>query len=252
MSLEALALEVVSRPHDDDVREAYADAVAPTDAERAELIRLQLMMARNRRTGMDNYPHSMRAGDLIRAHHARWAQPVAQYVTGYQFLRGFVDLVDVDAEWFLESADELYDLAPILHLDVTDAKLVVEDLFRSEWLERIVSISLMRNDLGDAEAQLIAASPYLRNLEWLDLSHNQIGVEGLEALVASANLPRLGYVNFSDNAVDDPTPQHADEYDATSLAAEGLQQKYGHREWLDAHPRYRWPPDRDAVWVQLA
>jgi uncharacterized protein (TIGR02996 family) len=56
MSLEALALEVVSRPHDDHVREAYADAVARKDPERAELIRLQLTMARNRRTGVDSYP----------------------------------------------------------------------------------------------------------------------------------------------------------------------------------------------------
>ncbi|MCW2751435.1 MAG: hypothetical protein JWR83_2545 [Aeromicrobium sp.] len=252
MSLAALAMEVVARPYDDGVREAYAAAVRRSDPERAELIRLQLMTTRMRRTGVDTYPHGMRESDLIRAHHARWAEPIAQYVSGYQFFRGFVELVTVDAEWFLESADELYDLAPILHLDLTDAKLAVEDLFRSEWLERIQSINLMRNDFGDVEARLLADCPHLRNLEWLDLSHNQIGDEGFEALAASENLPRLGYLDFSDNATNDPTPQHADEYDATSVVAEALQQKYGHREWLDAHPRYRWPPDRDAVWVELA
>lgn len=252
MSLAALAMEVVARPRAEDVREAYAEAVRRSDPERAELIRLQLMTARMRRTGVDTYPHAMREGDLIRAHHARWAQTIAQYVSGYQFFRGFIELVNVDAEWFLESADELYDLAPILHLDLTDAAPVAEDLFRSEWLARIVSINLMRNDFSDAEARMIAECPHLRNLEWLDLSHNQIGDAGLEALAASENLPRLGYVDFSYNAAEDPTPQHADEYDATSLVAETWQQKYGHREWLDAHPRYRWPPDRDAVYVELA
>ena len=252
MSLKALAIEVVARPEDEEVREAYAAAVRRSDPERAELIRLQLTMARMRRTGVDTYPLALREGDLIRAHHARWAEPIAQYVSGYQFYRGFVELVTVDAEWFLESADELCDLAPILHLDLTEAKLAVADLFRSEWLGRIRSINLMRNDFGDDEALLIAECPHLRNLEWLDLSHNHIGERGFEALAAAENLPRLGYLNFSYNTAADPTPQHADEYDATSAVADALMEKYGHREWLDAHPRYRWPPDRDAVWVTLA
>jgi len=26
-------------------------------------------------------------------------------------------------------------------------------------------------------------------------------------------------------------------------------EKYGHREWLDAHARWLWPPERDAVWI---
>src|SRR4051794_40498637 len=38
MSLTALAMEVVSRPNYEDVREAYAQAVEPTDPSRAELI----------------------------------------------------------------------------------------------------------------------------------------------------------------------------------------------------------------------
>jgi hypothetical protein len=252
MSLDALAIEVLSRPLSDEVRQAYADAVEPVDPTRAELIRLQLMMAHNRRTGVDNYPHTIRADELVREHGPRWAHPVSQYVSGYHFLRGFVDLVEVDTEWFLESADELSAMAPVLHLDLLDARLVVEDLSRSAWLERIVSISLRDNGLGDAEATLIADSPHLRNLEWLDLSNNQIGAAGLEALAASENLPRLGFVDLRWNAVDDPTPQHADEYDATSPTAEALQAEYGHREWLDARPRYRWPPDRDAVRVELA
>lgn len=252
MSLEALAMEVVSRPADEDVREAYAVAVEASDPARAELIRLQLVMARCRRTAIDSYPALLRAGDLIREHHERWAQPVAQYVNGYDFLRGFVERVTVDAEWFLESADELYAMAPILHLDLTDAMLVRDELFRSEWLDRIVSISLRSNQLDDAAAVALAASPYLRHLEWLDLSANQIGDTGLEALAASENLPRLGYLRFERNATADPTPQHSDEYDATSAVAGALQERYGHRAWLEAVPRYPWPPHRDATWVEPA
>src|SRR3954453_5301771 len=144
-------MEVVARPRDEEVRGAYAEDVRRSDPARAELIRVQLTTARMRRTAVDSYPLATRESDLIRTHHARWAQPIAQYVSGYQFFRGFVELVTVDAEWFLEGADELYNLAPILHLDLTAATLVAEELFRPERLERIRSIKLMRNDFGDAE-----------------------------------------------------------------------------------------------------
>jgi hypothetical protein len=246
--LEVLYLQVVADPHSDATREAFAAAVERTDPDRAQLIRLQLRMAQDRKNNADSYPAAMQAGDLIRAHGARWAEPVSQAVTGWQFLKGFVDLVTVDAEWFLEAGQEIYARAPVLHLDLTDAHLVKHELFASPSLERIVSLNLMRSDFGDPEARAIAESPYLRNLEWLDLSHNRIGDEGLDALAASANLPRLGYLNFRWNVADDPTPQHADEYDAAPLVGLALQEKYGPREWLDAHPRRHWPPERDAAW----
>ena len=50
------------------------------------------------------------------------------------------------------------------------------------------------------------------------------------------------------NAVADPTPRFADEYDADTPEAAELQRRYGRREWLSAHPRASWPPARDAVW----
>jgi hypothetical protein len=54
-------------------------------------------------------------------------------------------------------------------------------------------------------------------------------------------------VGLSANRVDDPTPQHADGYDATSPVALALMAKHGHRDWLDARERGTWPPHRDAV-----
>jgi hypothetical protein len=68
------------------------------------------------------------------------------------------------------------------------------------------------------------------------------------ALAASERLPRLGFLGFAGNAADDPTPLHADEYDADTVEATALQSRYGPRDWLSARVRARWPPDRDAVW----
>jgi hypothetical protein len=172
---------------------------------------------------------------------------VRPLVEGWVFLRGFVEWVKVDAARFLTVAPELYRRAPVLHLDLTGVKPVAAELFQSPHLARIQSLGLLHNGLGDAEVAALAASPHLANLRWLKLNNNKIGAAGLEALAASRNLPRLGYVGLRTNAIPDPTPQHADEYDATSPVGKELQRKYGPRAWLDARPRWQWPPPRDAV-----
>jgi uncharacterized protein (TIGR02996 family) len=246
--LAARFSDVVADPDDETAREAFADEVEELDPDRAEFIRLQLKSSRARRAREEgDFTWSTRAAVLSEKHATRWAARIDDAVSGWSFLRGFVEIVRVDTERFLDVADELYSLAPVLHLDLTDAKLVAEDLFQSSQLHRIQSISLFENDFGDAEAKLLAASPYLANLEWLDLAHNQIGEAGLEALAASENLPRLGYLGFGRNAVADPTPAHADEWDKTSDVGQGLQDRYGPREWFDTRPRWRWPPERDAL-----
>lgn len=239
---------VVDAPTEDAPRAAYARAVAPTDPERAELIDIQLELARARRAHrLDRQPGLIREEILLRTHGARWAADIRPLVDKWQFLRGFTDVVTLDAARFLTTAPELYRHAPVLHLDLTGVKPVAAELFQSPHLARIESLSLLRNGLGDAEVAALAASPHLANLRWLDLGLNKIGAAGLEALAASRNLPRLGYVGFSTNAAPDPSPRHADEYDATSPAAKELQRKYGPRAWLDARARWQWPPPRDAV-----
>ena len=239
---------VVDAPTEDAPRATYARAVASTDPERAELIDIQLELARADRAHIDTPPElSNRKVILLRKHGARWAADVQPLVDGWVFLRGFIEYVKLDAARFLTVAPELYCRAPVLHLDLTGVNPVATELFRSRHLARIRSLSLLRNGLGDPEVAMLAASLHLGNLWWLNLSLNKIGAAGLEVLAASRNLPRLGYVGFRANAIPDPTPQHADEWDATSAVGEELQRKYGPRPWLDAHRRWQWPPPRDAV-----
>lgn len=246
--LTALLKAVVDAPADDAPRLAYADAVAASDPERAELIRIQLALSRARKahTALDDGSLS-REFALIRAHGEAWAAGVRPLVAKWQYLRGFVEVATLDAAAFLANAGELYRRAPVLHLDLTGAAPVAAQLFSSPHLARIRSLKLAGNALGDAEAALLARSPQLAGLAWLDLSRNKIGAAGLEAIAASDRLPGLGYLGFAANAIDDPTPQHADEYDAESAVARQLQASYGPRAWLDARTRSTWPPPRDAV-----
>lgn len=244
----ALLHAVVAAPADDAPRLAYARAIAASDPGRAELIELQLALARARKAHTAPPDASLhRELALLHAHGAAWAAGVAPLVDKWQFLRGFVEVVTLDAARFLAGAGELYRRAPVLHLNLAGAKPVAAALFGSPHLARIVSLKLAGNALDDADAAALAASPHLGSLEWLDLGRNRIGAAGLEAIAASHRLPRLGYLGFAGNAIADPTPQHADEYDAASTAAQQLQRKYGPRAWLDARPRSTWPPERDAV-----
>jgi uncharacterized protein (TIGR02996 family) len=246
--LTALLQAVVDAPTDDAPRLAYARAIAARDPERAELVELQLAVAHARKTHTAPPEGALdRESRLIRDHGQAWAAEVRPLVDKWQYLRGFVEVATLSAAAFLACAAELYRCAPVLHLDVTSARPAAAALFGSPHLARIVSIKLAGEGLGDAEARLLAASLHLGHLEWLDLSRNQIGAAGLEAIAASSRLPRLGYLNFAGNAIPDPTPQHADEYNADSAFAKQLTGRYGPRAWLDTRRRSTWPPPRDAV-----
>ncbi len=249
-TLEALHAAVIAAPDDDAARLAYANAVAATDPDRAELIRLQLNLTGWRRARIA--PAAMTAAAqreqvLLHRNDGRWSADVAPLVSGVAFFRGFVEHVELDAGRFLSTGERLFQTAPVLHLTLTGVKPVAAELFASPLLDRIQTLELMRNELGDAEAKLIATSPHLAGLTWLGLALNRIAQPGLEALAASKTLPALRYLCFATNVARDPTPSFADEYAYDKDEARALMTKYGERPWLSSKPRWAWPPARDAV-----
>lgn len=253
--LAALLDEIIRSPDDLELRLAYADAVEGADSERAELIRIQVQTARSRGSHWPPERRALKEAELYGREQAminrrgrEWAASISGLVRSWHFLRGFPEEIGIDAADFLERAPELYRRAPVLHLNLRGVLPVLEQFFASPYLSQIRSMWMVRQGFGDEEAAVIARSPYLGELEWMDLGANSIGAAGLESLAASDRLPRLGYLGIMGNAIDDPTPRFADEYDADTLVAVALQEKYGRREWLSARPRSVWPPYRDAVW----
>jgi uncharacterized protein (TIGR02996 family) len=257
--------QILAAPRDDEPRLAYAAAVARADPGRAEFIRLQIAESlRGRGQPEPDYAAGDRFDDrsfrLMTDRGNEWARGIRTLVTGWTYLRGFIGGVKIDAARFLAIAPQLYRLAPIEHLHLTGVGPVAAELFASPFLQPVQSLAIPgwweRNpqtnyveweQVGDAEAALIAGSPHLGRLEWLDLTNNLIGAAGLDALAASANLPSLGYLGFSGNQTEDPTPRHADEYDGYTLEGVELERRYGHKDWLDPRSRAHWPPGRDEV-----
>ena len=265
---QAYAL-VVESPHDEQLRQAYAIVAARNgDRSRAEFIDLQLRYSRLRAYSPVTPPHDpveddsaaeahslgSRARHLLRTHHRNWAAPVRDRVRTYEFNRGFVELVGLEAGKFLNDAARIMGLAPILHLDLTDAGGKVAALADLPELKTLRSLSLEGGGVDDADLMALAQSPNLPELRWLSLANNLITFEGLRtALRPPSSLSKLLYVNLLGNP-SDPRERYAHDLGIvveTWLPAEGqeLEREYGHIPWLHLTARTvsRVQPDRFQV-----
>ena len=160
-------------------------------------------------------------------------------MTWYDFYGGFVEDIQLDAKTFLAQADELYRLAPIRRLALQGVAPVVDELFHSPHLARIVSLSLAHQKLGDRGIELLAASPYLGKLVSLDLPGNGITLAGVEAMAASSKLPSLKKVDLGGNPAASVSEIVAvDGMDGRTMFPVGseegwkLEQRYGRKTWL--------------------
>ena len=243
-TMEQLLEDVLSSPDEDAPRLAYADACEDRGDEiRARFIRLQIEAIHKK---IENHPTSyepaLSAYELIDVHGPAWASSIRERVASYSFYRGFVESIKIDASKFLDSAPELYSLAPVRKLVLTGVRQVAERLFSSPHLERIVSLHMEFQKLGDREIEMLAASPYVRRLVYLGLSANEITLAGVEALAASTKLPSLKDVDFLSNPAEivkedvwaDMGGANPLVYAQGSLEGEKLEAKYGRKTWLHA------------------
>jgi len=240
MSLrEDLYRAVLASPDHDGPRRRYAAQLEQEGDELGEYIRLSLDGDRDRLSE----PAVTRALVLHNQLRVRMTAPIAAWIRSHQRDRGLVALVEMDGQTFIDHGTEVFALAPIQHLDLVDTKGVFAQLVQSPILERVQTLALERNALGDQEAELLAASPYARHLVYLSLFGNKIGQPGLEAITASKNLAGLKVLHFDYNLVESPV---------TKLVSDGVSgladyvgggplkalliKKYGHKAWMD-------PPD---------
>lgn len=253
---DELLKAVLDSPDDDAPRLAYADWCEqqsdPQTRARGEFIRAQITLV-NLGQGM---PHEQkfelgyREETLERDYRLAWAGSLATLVDDFQYDRGFVELVALSARGFLDRAPQLFALAPIRHLKLTEVRIVADELFASPHLRKIRSLDISRCGLNDAHIKMLAESPELRQLRWLSVAENNIGFDGADALAASTQLKRLTYANFFGNPVN-PCAKYSQENEfimATWLPDEGklLEARHGYVPWLhrDAQTIYDLVPDR--------
>jgi hypothetical protein len=254
-SLNELIARVLADPEDDRPRRELADQLTEIDP-RGEFVKLQL----------DAYDHLRRHGRWPDAGKARMGQLQRSYanlwttglgpVDAYEFRRGFIERIKVDAATFLKLADAIFKYHPVRHLQLTGAAAVIDALFASPHLARMRSLDLSKNKIGDHGVEALARSAHLGKLRWLDLSYNGITEKGAEALAASRGLPDLQYVRFEGNGGTMPVPTEGGvDHDGSVLDPEysplnrRLVKTYGSKPWLTRVPAHLLDgtPDPDAV-----
>jgi uncharacterized protein (TIGR02996 family) len=238
-------------PHDDTPRLVYADWLEEHgNPDRAEFIRVQCTLSRMRSRADDWQRLSNRARELLALHWEEWVGPIRELVGPNaarlgeawvladkpssqpslgKFSRGFVEVLSLEAERFLNPPVPIASVLPLRHLNLWGAGrlagqlaaapalaglsgLAFRDYFgspldaagmkalaNSPHLGRLTSLYLYRNDLGDDGVRALADAPWLAGLRGLDLGHNGLSAEGVRALALAA--PPLAYLSLGNNAV---------------------------------------------------
>jgi uncharacterized protein (TIGR02996 family) len=197
---------ITENPEDDAVRLIYADFLEEHgQPERAEFIRVQCALARGG-NGPRRIELMERERLLLERHGLAWAGPLRRLVRDWEFRRGFIDKVSVEARAFVTRADELFRLAPLQRVGLywgavppQDRARFVPVLAECGHLRRLRGLDLTHNYLGSSGVQALAVCDYLDRLTDLNLSYNHIGDAGVRALAASALPERLHTLNLAQN-----------------------------------------------------
>ncbi|MBA4066652.1 MAG: hypothetical protein C0501_23695 [Isosphaera sp.] len=191
---------VFARYHDDGPRLVYADYLAEAgDPDRADLVRVQLALARL----PDDHPRRPdlvdRQAELLAAHADRWTAPLRHLADGVEFRRGVPDSVSVHAAAFLSAGDELFRRARVRRLRLLDAAREMPRLIASPLLARVRELDLCGNDLGNGGVNLLVRSPFLKQVQALDLGFDGLDDAGANALARADTLPGLAALALNDN-----------------------------------------------------
>ena len=191
---------VFARFADDGPRLLYADFLDDSGApERAELIRVQLALARLSEDDPLRPALCDRQDELLTRNRAAWTAHLAGLVETVDFRRGVPDSASVDAATFLERGEELFARLRVRRLSLRDAAPVMTKLAASPLLARVRELDLCNCDLGNGGVNLLARSPFLENLHALDLGFNRIEDSGVNLLARSSAFPNLTTLALNDN-----------------------------------------------------
>lgn len=208
--------EIIAWPDDDEPRRAYADWFRSQPAEMAQdfarFITAQLRVADAFRAD----PHadvvvlrSWSGSSYVSVPDFRAAMPLRRSLTeplrllladglvGWpQFYRGAVERVVMRARRFLDVGEEVFRVAPIRHLVLTDVPEVASQLARSPLLARIRSLSLpayeLRDALTDGHVATLLESPHLAALAHVRLVHQRkLTDRSYEQIATARTLPQL-------------------------------------------------------------
>jgi hypothetical protein len=190
---ESLFSAIVLQPNNLALRKQYAQLVG---GERGEFIELQIAFFEQLQSG-GRATGAGRIEFLFKRNRELWSKPLLAEAKLINFLRGFVEHVQVDARWFVDNYKRLYASAPIRHLDVAGLinERVANDFSACPGLEQIAGIALLQ-DMHSSALSALAECRHLSQLRYLSLS--ELTVADVDKVTVLRALPQLQICNISD------------------------------------------------------
>jgi uncharacterized protein (TIGR02996 family) len=191
---------VFANYHEDGPRLVYADYLdANGEPERAELVRLQLALARMSEDHPRRAELTERKTELISAHSARWTEHLHGLVTEVEFRRGVPDSAVVDAEQFLATGEELRRRMRLRRLSLRNDTGVLPKLVESPLLAGIPELDFCGNDLGPGGVAVLTRSRQFGQLEALDLGFTGLDDSAVKLLAGCSHFPALRILALNNN-----------------------------------------------------
>ncbi len=205
----AFLAAIAYRPDDDLPRLVYADWLDENgDPERAEFIRIQIELANLSPIDPRREQLKARERELLRDHRERWGLDAFRGQSQV-FRRGFVEEVNVSAEWLVSRPDSLLDPGLVRHLRAVGATQFTDRLARVPGLARLHTLDLTNTVFGmPAQVRNFFTVARLDDLRSLILRNTNFW-EGdeLNALADTPVAPRLRALDVSGNRLSDAGAQ---------------------------------------------
>jgi uncharacterized protein (TIGR02996 family) len=196
---EAAFIQTIrEHPDDDGPRLVYADWLEERgECDRAEFIRVQIELARGVKNGHRQQELKEREAKLLNKHERQWIRSAAKGIRGSVFRRGMLESIEIPVTALRSAESSLFKRAPILQLKLRTLDDDVGELTGCAALAMVRHLDLSANCLSAAQLQRLLSSPYLDQLQSLDLSMNNLGNEGMRLVSHCAGLVNLVELGLS-------------------------------------------------------
>lgn len=230
---------IADRPDDDLPRLVYADWLDENgDPDRAEFIRVQIELAKLLEFDPRRVELKAREDELLTPHRSVWGLPEFRGQS-QTFRRGFVERVNVTAEWLVDHPDvplkavgplrglrvftasaflarlaEVPGLARFEELELTSMSFAGADdvrmFFTTAKLEKLHSLILRNDNFWEGEElTALADTPVAARLRSLDVSGNRIGDAGVRVLASRPEFAGLTSLTYRGDEIDYQMLVHA-------------------------------------------
>lgn len=180
---------ILEDPHDLQARLVFADFLEESGDPRAELIRVQL--EQQGRLLHDPERKRLRAKELKLLKQYGKFGSLPDVAKELSACGGFPDAMEITVQRFLNHADEIFASAPIRQVVFRGQSKKIDLLAESPYLKNLASLTLKNHDSAPAKFQKLLTNPCLTNLDSLDISGDWITPEILQTVATHPNFVGL-------------------------------------------------------------